>query len=137
MSRTASSVIPTMRYRDAAAAIDWLCETLGFEKHLVVPGDNGVVPHAQLVIGGGMVMLGSVRDDEVGELIRQPDQNGVTQSAYIVVPDIEEHYEHAKSAGAEIVHELEAQDYGGQLYGCRDPEGHLWYCGSYDPWEED
>jgi uncharacterized glyoxalase superfamily protein PhnB len=28
-------VIPTLSYRDAAAALDWLCEAFGFERHAV------------------------------------------------------------------------------------------------------
>ena len=27
-------------------------------------------------------------------------------------------------------------DYGGRGFTCRDPEGHLWNFGSYDPWAE-
>ena len=42
----ASSVIPTFRYHDAPAAIEWLCDTFGFEKRLVVPGDD---QHARCV----------------------------------------------------------------------------------------
>ncbi|HZF33304.1 MAG TPA: glyoxalase, partial [Candidatus Angelobacter sp.] len=26
------------------------------------------------------------------------------------------------------------EDYGGRGYSCRDPEGHLWNFGTYDPW---
>ena len=33
-----SPVIPSLRYRDAAAAIDWLCRVLGFSRHFVVQG---------------------------------------------------------------------------------------------------
>jgi hypothetical protein len=36
---TVSTVIPALRYRDGAAAIDWLCRAFGFERHLLVPGD--------------------------------------------------------------------------------------------------
>ena len=32
-----STVIPAMRYRDAPAAIEWLCRVLGFEKHWSCP----------------------------------------------------------------------------------------------------
>ncbi len=55
---TKATMIPAIRYRDAAAAIDWLCEAFGFERHLVVPGEGGAIDHAQLVFGNGMVMLG-------------------------------------------------------------------------------
>ena len=38
------------------------------------------------------------------------------------------------AAGAEIVIEIKDEDYGGRDYSCRDPEGHVWNFGSYDPW---
>ena len=31
--------------------------------------------------------------------------------------------------------EPEDQPYGGRLYSCRDPEGHVWHFGTYDPWQ--
>jgi uncharacterized glyoxalase superfamily protein PhnB len=40
--------------------IEWLCETFGFEKQLVVAGSNNVVMHSQLTFGNGMIMVGSV-----------------------------------------------------------------------------
>ena len=27
------------------------------------------------------------------------------------------------------------EEYGGRSFSCRDPEGHLWTIGTYDPWE--
>jgi uncharacterized glyoxalase superfamily protein PhnB len=58
-----STVTPCLQYRDAPAAIEWLCRTFGFEKHLVVPGENGTILHAQLSFGNGMIMLGSSGKD--------------------------------------------------------------------------
>ncbi|MGH8122517.1 MAG: VOC family protein, partial [Rudaea sp.] len=58
-ANTRATIIPSLRYRDALAAIDWLCRAFGFEKHAVY-ADNGVVHHAQLTFGNGMIMLGSV-----------------------------------------------------------------------------
>ena len=132
-----SPVIPTMRYRDAPAAIDWLCRVLGFARHLVVPGEDGGIAHAQLVLGGGMIMLGSVRDDEYGRLMAVPGPDGAnTQSACLVVDDPEAVYARALAAGAEIVAPLQNPEYGGSFFACRDPEGHVWNVGSYDPWQE-
>ena len=37
---TKATIIPVLRYRDAPAAIEWLCLTFGFDKHLVVPNDG-------------------------------------------------------------------------------------------------
>jgi uncharacterized glyoxalase superfamily protein PhnB len=124
-----------MRYRDATAAIEWLCRAFGFERHLVVPDESGGIAHAQLRFGSGMIMLGSARDDNYGRLVRQPrDVGGDTMSAYVVVADCDAHYARAKAAGAEIVMEIEDKDYGGRGYTCRDCEGRLWSFGNYDPW---
>ena len=136
-ARPGSTIIPGMRYRDAPAAIDWLCNVLGFERHLVVPGDDGTITHAQLTLGTGMIMLGSARDDPHGKVVVPSTPAGpVTQSAYIVVADIEACYERVRAAGADITMELEEQHYGGSLFAVRDPEGQLWNIGSYDPWAE-
>jgi uncharacterized glyoxalase superfamily protein PhnB len=133
---TVSTVIPAMRYRDANAAIEWFCKAFGSEKHLVVPGENGTVAHAQLTFGNGMIMLGSAREDEFGQWVKPPTEIGGigTQSAYVIVEDADAHCARAKAAGAEIVMEVEDQDYGGRLYSCLDPQGHLWSFGTYDPW---
>ncbi|MBE9157232.1 VOC family protein [Nodosilinea sp. LEGE 06152] len=134
--QTVATIIPTLRYRDAAAAVEWLCQAFGFEKHLVVPGDDGAIAHAELSFGNGMVMLGSARDDSFGQLQQPPQQVGhvVTQSPYLIVDEVDQHYARAIAAGAEIVIDIQDQDYGGRDYSCRDPEGYLWNFGTYDPW---
>ena len=137
----ATSIIPSILYKDAATAIDWLCNAFGFEKHLIVPGEKGIIVHAQLTLGGIMVMIGSAeRESDYTKLIKQPNEMGnfETQSPYIVLDekDIEEHYETAKKFGAKIIIELRSEDYGGKNYSCYDPEGHLWNFGSYNPWNK-
>ena len=135
-----SRIIPTMRYQDAPAAIEWLCKVLGFERHLVVPGEaNADVEHAQLTFGLQMIMLGGAQPDRFGGLLKAPSQvDGVnTQTAYIVVDEIDKHYARARAAGAEIVYDIRDEDYGGRGYSCRDPEGYIWHFGSYDPWKAD
>jgi uncharacterized glyoxalase superfamily protein PhnB len=134
---TRGTVIPCLRYRDASTAIEWLCQAFGFEKQLVVPGKDGTIAHAQLSFGNGMIMLGSVLDNEFGRLMKQPHEIGgaETQSAYMSVSDADAVYVRAKDAGAEIVLEIKNEDYGGRGFTCRDIEGHLWNFGTYDPWE--
>ena len=130
------SIIPTMRYRDAPVMIDWLCGAFGFERHLVVEDGNGGIAHAQLVSGDAMIMLGSHREDDFGRLMAMPNEVGgrETQSSYMVVGDADAHHAQAAAAGAEIIMAPEDQDYGGRLYSCRDPEGHIWNFGTYNPW---
>jgi uncharacterized glyoxalase superfamily protein PhnB len=132
-----STVIPCLRYRDAPAAISWLCKTLGFEEHLVVPLDDGKIAHAQLVLGQGMIMLGSIKESGYDLNLVQPDEisGKETQCSYLVVNDIEALYQKVLQAGSEIISQLEAQQHGGQYFSCRDPEGHIWNLGDYDPWQ--
>jgi uncharacterized glyoxalase superfamily protein PhnB len=135
---TTSTIIPCLRYRDAPAAIAWLCEAFGFEPHAIY-ADGDLVQHAQLTFGAGMVMISSALIDAPwGRQILQPGEigNRQTQAPCVVVADVDAHHARATAAGAEIVIPLAAQDYGGKGYACRDPEGHLWWFGSYDPWKD-
>ena len=127
-----STVIPTLRYRDAKAAIGFLVSAFGFEAGLVVERDDGFIEHAQLVLGTGMIMLGSSRDDEYGRLVGGADPP--VSSIYVIVDDVAAHAESARAAGAEILMEPRNQDYGGSDYTARDPEGNIWSFGSYNPW---
>src|SRR5262245_61116293 len=132
-----STVIPCLRYRDAPRMIQWLCDALGFQRHAVHEDGKGGIGHAQLILGTGMIMLGSARagDDPFGRLQSTPAAlGGTTQSPYLVVPDADVVYRRASEAGADIVIAIKDEDYGGRGFSCRDPEGHLWNVGTYDPW---
>ncbi|WP_426208029.1 VOC family protein [Massilia sp. TWP1-3-3] len=132
-----ATLIPCLRYRNAPAAIEWLCNTFGFDKQMVVPGENNTILHAQLAFGNGMLMLGSAdrKDSEFDKLMKQPDDIGgaQTQTTYLVVPDADAVYERVRRAEAEIVIDIKDEDYGGRGFTCRDLEGHVWSVGTYDP----
>ncbi|NUZ09061.1 VOC family protein [Piscinibacter koreensis] len=132
-----STAISCLRYRDGPRAIDVLCRVLGFQAQLVVPGENGSIAHAQLVLGGGMVMLGSVGNgSEYGKLVRQPDEIGgfETQSVYVVVGDADAVLARAEVEGWTVVIPIRDEGYGGRGFSVRDHEGRLWNIGTYDPW---
>ncbi len=136
-SPTGASVIPTVRYRDVPRAIEWLCNALGFEEHRVVTDKTGAVRFAQLTFGSGMVMVAPVQEFAFGRLMVQPSEIGgvETQICYLFVEDANAHHARAKAAGAEIVLDMEDEVDGGRGYSCRDPEGHMWNFGTYDPWQ--
>jgi uncharacterized glyoxalase superfamily protein PhnB len=128
-------IIPVMRYQDATAAVAFLCEAFGFERRNVYE-DGGQVVHAELAFGTGLIMLGPVAPTEFGKYMLQPGEAGgrVTQANYLIVSDPDAHCERARNAGATILMEPSTKDYGGRDYACRDPEGHVWSFGTYDPW---
>ena len=138
MKENKACIIPTMRYKNARTAIDWLSKAFGFEKHLIVEGVNNTIAHAQLTYGNSMIMLSSENENQYGKLVKMPENlNGCnTQASYIVVEQIDEHYEKAVAAGAKILIGIKDEEYGGRGYTCKDIEEYLWNFGSYDPWIE-
>jgi uncharacterized glyoxalase superfamily protein PhnB len=118
---TRPNIFPALRYRDADAALAWLRDAFGFEEKATHRGEDGVIHHAEVRLGAGLVMFGQQRDD-------------VTRSIYATVDDPDAHYQRAKAAGAEIVRELTDTDYGSREYSARDLDGNLWSFGSYDPY---
>jgi len=132
-----STVMPAMRYRDARAAIEWLCTVLGFERHVVYDGPDGTVGHAELTHGGGMIMLGSTKDDEYGRGFKTPAEMGnvETRSVYLVVDDVDAVFARAQAAGATVIRPLKNTDYGSREFMVKDPEGYSWSVGTYDPWK--
>ena len=122
---------PTLRYRNAARMIDWLCEAFGFSVRARY-GEGDVVHHAELTFGSSMIMLGSARDDKFGQMAGAPGSGG-GRAIYVAVTDADATYLSAKKAGAEILEELVDRDYGSREFICRDPEGNVWSFGTYWP----
>ena len=121
-----------LQYRDGRKAVDWLEQAFGFERVSVHDGPDGTVGHAELRYGRGMVMLSSQQagaDDDGGGFGDHTGQAWV----YVLVEDPDAHHAQAKAAGAQIVRELEDQEYGSRDYSARDFEGNLWSFGTYGP----
>jgi len=119
-------------YEDPAAAIDWLCRAFGFEVQLKVEGEGGRIEHSELVLGGGLIMVGG----EKGKFgyAKPPAQVGGanTQNLMVFVDDVDAHCERARAAGAVITMEPKNSDYGDdywedRTYECRDLGGHHWW----------
>jgi uncharacterized glyoxalase superfamily protein PhnB len=124
-------------YRDPAQAIAWLCAAFGFEKRLVVPGENGGIAHSELTYGEAVVMVsgeGGWSSAPERRFKQSPASLGGanTQSLMVYVEDVAAHHATAVAAGARIVRSLQVEDYGDDYwadrgYGCEDLEGHTWY----------
>ena len=123
------TAFPILIYDDAHAAMDFLIEAFGAERHAVYAGDDGVVQHAELRFDNGIVMLGSAS----GEAPANAGRGGI----YIAVANPDGHSALARQAGAEIVRELHDTEYGSREYAAKDPEGNTWYFGTYQPFAYD
>jgi uncharacterized glyoxalase superfamily protein PhnB len=120
-----ATVIPTFRYPDARAAIDFLVSAFGFTEHAAHEQD-GVIGHAELRLGDDWVMLG---DERAGSA----DFPSGPSTVYVIVDDPDAHHDRAVAAGAEIVRGLTDQDYGSREYAAKDPAGNVWSFGTYRP----
>jgi uncharacterized glyoxalase superfamily protein PhnB len=123
------TVFPGLQYRDAEAAMEWLERTLGCERREVHKDDDGNVAHAELSFRGAIVMLSTAG---VGrEPFRSLPAGG--RLVYIALDEVEELYDRAREAGAELALEITDTDYGSRDFTIRDPEGNLWAFGTYRP----
>jgi uncharacterized glyoxalase superfamily protein PhnB len=132
-----STIIAGLRYHDAVAAMNWLCHVFALERQAVYTNADGSVAHAQLVNGGGMVMLGSdTSASPYGQLCIHPDETHgkVTLGLYLLVSDADAVYARAREAGAKILVEIKDEEYGGRDFTCADLEGYVWTVGTFDPW---
>jgi uncharacterized glyoxalase superfamily protein PhnB len=116
---------PVLVYDDAQAAIEYLTKTFGFEERAVYKNDDGKIAHAELEYLGSYVGLSDrmAGDHSIFDL--------GPCCVYVVVDDADAHHDHAVAAGADVVMELQDQDYGSRDYAVRDPEGFVWAFGTY------
>ncbi|SFM46569.1 Uncharacterized conserved protein PhnB, glyoxalase superfamily [Streptomyces sp. cf124] len=124
------SICPTLLYADAKAAVGQLTEALGFTEVAVYEGEDGIVRHAELAQGNGVVMLGSKGSGSVFDgAMKGAGPTGV----YVVVDDVDAHHRRAVQHGVEILMPPTDQDYGSRDYLARDLEGNVWSFGTYAP----
>jgi uncharacterized glyoxalase superfamily protein PhnB len=124
------SIHPTLLYRDADAAIDFLERAFGFETLARHDNPDGTVAHAELRLGDDIVMVGTGAEG----LQDVPDDfKAARVGVYLSVEDLDAHHERARSAGATVTREPENTDYGSREYSARDAEGLHWHFGTYVP----
>jgi uncharacterized glyoxalase superfamily protein PhnB len=128
-------------YEDTAAAIDFLTAAFGFTERegQRYTGENGTIGHAELELGGEVVMLATPNRDyqspgrhrETCDAARRwLDNPWVIDGVFVQVDDIGGHHARATAAGAAIIRPLEDAEYAGmRLYTAEDLEGHRWMFG--------
>jgi uncharacterized glyoxalase superfamily protein PhnB len=104
-----SVIIPELPYSDVRKAVDWLCRSFGFVERLQIGNHR-----AQLLFGEGSVV------------VTKGDDTNPSFSVMMRVGDIDNHYEHAKNSGAQIVSPPTDYPYGERQYVAEDFGGHRW-----------
>lgn len=125
-------IFPTLRYRNADAAIDWLTGAAGFREHAVYRNEAEEVVHAELALGSSIIMLGQARPGDYAGMAGPLDGRR-TDAIYVAVEDADRMFARIDASGVTIEREPYDTDYGSREFACRDPEGNLWSFGTYWP----
>jgi PhnB protein len=117
------TITPYLLYEDVAEALEFLERAFGFKEHVRLTGPEGYDNLAEARLGDAAVYLG-----DPGDQYKNPKRLGQeTVGLYVLVDDVDAHYERARAAGAEILAGPEDQEYGDRRYTAIDPEGHHWF----------
>jgi PhnB protein len=114
---------------NGAAAIDFYKRAFGAKEVMRMPGPDGKIGHADLIIGDSHIMLA----DEYPEMdFRSPRTlGGSPVMLHLYVDDCDAWFDRAVQAGAKITRPLQDQFYGDRGGGLEDPFGHKWYISTH------
>ena len=122
---------PTAFYRDPLAALKWLEAAFGFETTTLVTTPSGQLGYSEMSFHGAVVSINpEFADPIIGEArMVSPlaiEGRGTQFLRVHLAEGLDAHCERARTAGARITQDPQAQFYGERTYRVVDPEGHVW-----------
>ena len=123
------TVTPYLVIQGAGAAIDYYKKVFGATERMRMPAPGGMIGHAELTIGGSVIMLA----DEFPQMgFSGPKAIGGTPvSLMLYVPNVDEVFKRAVDAGAKPLRPVADQFYGDRMGTLEDPFGHVWSIGTH------
>ena len=119
-----AGVTPYLIIRGAARALDFYKKAFDAAEVMRFPGPNSTIGHAEIKIGGGVVMLA---DEVTDSPYRSPAAFGGTPvSLMFYVGDVDKCFARAIAAGATVQRAVQDQFYGDRSGTLVDPFGHIW-----------
>jgi PhnB protein len=124
-----STVTPYLVIQGAGAAIDYYKKVFGAIERMRMDAPGGMIGHAELTIGGSMIMLA----DEFPDMgYRGPKAfGGSPVSLMLYVANVDEVFKRALDAGAKPLRPVADQFYGDRMGTLEDPFGHVWTIGTH------
>jgi MerR family transcriptional regulator, thiopeptide resistance regulator len=116
--------IPGLVYADLEAAHEYLTRVFGFEPGRLDRDGDGVVAHAEVMAGDGVIWLH--RETTEFRMQSPATLGSDTAGLSVLVDDVDAHFARTRDAGATIVYEPADMPYGVREYGVRDLESRLW-----------
>jgi len=125
------SVTPYLIVSGAAQALNYYKTAFGAKERMRFAGPDGKIGHAEIEIGGSVIMLG----DPDHRLYDEPKALGsCTAGLHIFSDDNAAMTKRAVDAGCELVQPPTDMFYGASSASVRDPFGHVWVLLT---WKED
>ena len=115
-------VNPYLMVSDPQSALKFYEDAFGFKTNMTVPDKDGGVMHAEMQYHDCIIMLGA----EQSHWPSAKTLAGSPVSLYVYVDGVDDFFQRAKKAGAEIKSEPTTQFYGDRTFTALCPEGHVW-----------
>lgn len=118
------TVIPYLVVDGAARALEFYTQAFGAQELMRMPGPEGKIGHAEIMIGDSHIMLA---DEHPEEGHRGPKSYGGSPVGIMLyVEDVDTMFRTALSLGATETRPVENQFYGDRMGSLTDPFGHNW-----------
>jgi PhnB protein len=119
-----TSITPYLTVDDGQGAIEFYKRAFGATERGQMAMPDGKIAHAELQIGGSVLMLSDRFPQFVGQT--PTELGGTTVSIFLFVEDVDAVVRDAAKAGATITMQPEDQFWGDRMGQVTDPFGHLW-----------
>lgn len=123
------NVTPYLIIRGAAEAIEFYKKTFGAKEVMRMPGPDGKIGHAEILIGNSHIMMA----DEFPQMGHKSPKGlgGSPVSLMLYVDDVDLVFKRALENGGKQIRPVENQFYGDRSGGFEDPFGHLWHVSTH------
>lgn len=118
------TVTPYLVVDDAAGAIAFYARAFGARELYRMPGPDGRIAHAEIVVGDSPLMLCDPAPDRGVQSPRA--LRGSPVSIFLYVPDVDASFARATTAGATVKAPLMDMFWGDRYASVEDPYGHTW-----------
>ena len=120
-----SAIQPYLMFQNTLEAMAFYARVYGAKEKLCMKSPEGRVQHAEIVIGGSVLMMAD-ENPEI-EAFAASHYGGSPVSILVYVDDCDTIYAQALAAGATSLREPTDQPYGDRMAGVLDPFGYKWW----------
>lgn len=120
-------LIPSLTVTDVKASQDFYTDAFGFSKGEVFDDESGVAVFGEMLYKNQRIIM-LVKENGFGCNVPTPahSNSDPATSLYVYCDDVDDFYEQAKKAKANIVNEPEDMFWGDRIVAIKDPDGHCW-----------